>query len=70
MKRFGTWNQFSTLLYAQAGGKTSLRDIEHGLAAYGERGYHLGLRGAVHRKPWREFGASFGARLSQAMSQD
>lgn len=49
VKCFGTWNQFSTLLYAQAGGKTSLRDIEHGLAAYGERGYHLGLRGAVHR---------------------
>lgn len=47
-KRFTTWNQFTTLLYAQISRKESLREIETGLAAHGDRLYHLGLK-SVHR---------------------
>lgn len=74
VKRFDTWNQLSTLLYAQAGGKTSLRDIENGLAAHGNRGYHLGLRGSVRRstladanakRDWRVYEGLFYAILGR-----
>ena len=44
-KRFTAWNQFTTLLYAQISRKESLREIETGLSAHGERLYHLGLTG-------------------------
>jgi hypothetical protein len=47
-KRFTTCDQFTTLLYAQISRKESLREIETGLAAHGERLYHLGLK-SVHR---------------------
>ena len=43
VKRFDCWNQLTTLLYAQASGKESLREIEHGLAVNDSRLYHLGL---------------------------
>jgi hypothetical protein len=43
VKTFSTRNQLTTLLYAQASGKQSLRDIENGLLAQGSRLYHLGL---------------------------
>lgn len=43
VKRFSTWNQLTTLLYAQASGKDSLRDIQNALAAQGAKTYHLGL---------------------------
>lgn len=43
VKSFTSWNQFSTLLNAQAGGKRSLRDIQNGLAAQGANLYRLGL---------------------------
>ena len=43
VKRFNCWNQFTTLLYAQASGKDSLREIEHSFAVNAERLYHLGL---------------------------
>jgi hypothetical protein len=43
VKRFNSWNQLTTLLYAQASGKESLREIEHGLAINDQRLYHLGL---------------------------
>lgn len=32
-KKFSSWNQLTTLLYAQITGKESLREIETGLAA-------------------------------------
>ena len=48
-KSFDAWNHLTTLLYAQAGGKTSLRDIHNGLATHASRGYHLGLSGPVPR---------------------
>ena len=43
VKAFTTWNQLTVLLYAQASGKSSLREIENGLLAQGKRTYHLGL---------------------------
>ena len=43
VKRFTSWNQMTTLLYAQASGKQSLRDIQQGFAANAPRLYHLGL---------------------------
>lgn len=43
VKRFNCWNQLTTLLYAQASGKESLREIEQGLAVNDARLYHLGL---------------------------
>ncbi|MDA8324969.1 MAG: IS4 family transposase [Nitrospiraceae bacterium] len=49
VKTFTSWNQFSTLLYAQAGGKQSLRDIQNGLEAQGGKLYHLGLPEGVKR---------------------
>lgn len=49
VKSFNSWSQFSTLLYAQAGGKQSLRDIQNGLAAQGSNLYHLGLPAGVKR---------------------
>lgn len=42
-KHFTVWNQLSVMLYAQATGKKSLRDMETGLRVQGNRWYHLGL---------------------------
>lgn len=49
VKTFSTWNQLTTLLYAQASGKNSLREIENGLLAQGKRVYHLGLPAKIAR---------------------
>jgi hypothetical protein len=43
VKRFNSWHQLVTMLYAQASGKQSLRDIQRGLEAHFTRLYHLGL---------------------------
>lgn len=43
MKRFNCWNQLTALLYAQASGKDSLREIEQGLQIQDSKRYHLGL---------------------------
>lgn len=45
VKRFNCWQQFGTLLYAQAADKDSLREIEQGMEVNDPRLYHLGLRG-------------------------
>ncbi len=47
VKRLTCWNQLTILLYAQASSKDSLRDIETGLIASGNRWYHLGLKTAA-----------------------
>ena len=47
VKKLTCWNQLTILLYAQASGKDSLRDIETGLIASGNRWYHLGLETAA-----------------------
>ncbi len=43
VKRFNCWQQFVTLLYAQAADKASLREIEQSLTINDPRLYHLGL---------------------------
>ena len=43
VKHFTTENQLSVLLYAQATGKDSLREIETGLRVQGHTWYHLGI---------------------------
>jgi len=43
VKRFNCWQQFTTLLYAQAADKDSLREIEQGMQVNDPRLYHLGL---------------------------
>lgn len=47
VKKLTCWNQLTILLYAQASSKDSLRDIETGLIASGNRWYHLGLETAA-----------------------
>lgn len=43
VKKFNCWHQLVVLLYAQASGKQSLRDIQYGFTANQARLYHLGL---------------------------
>jgi hypothetical protein len=43
-KTLSTWNQLTTLLYAQATGKESLREIETGLKMNESSWYHLGVK--------------------------
>src|SRR5205807_3111526 len=49
VKSFTTWNQFVTLLYAQAGDKRSLRDIQNGLSLQTDKLYHLGINAPIRR---------------------
>ncbi|PJC38653.1 IS4 family transposase [Candidatus Peregrinibacteria bacterium CG_4_9_14_0_2_um_filter_38_9] len=44
VKKMSCWNQLSIMLYAQAKGKESLRDIETGLLSQENKIYHLGLQ--------------------------
>lgn len=48
VRRLDTWNQLVALLYAQATGKDSLREIETGLSLHQSTWYHLGV-GSVAR---------------------
>jgi transposase len=48
-KTFTTWNQFVTLLYAQAGDKRSLRDVQNGLSLQSGKLYHLGFTAPIRR---------------------
>lgn len=43
IKKMTVWNQFVVLVYAQATGKDSLRDIETGLYTQSNFWYHLGI---------------------------
>lgn len=45
VKHFTCWQQLLCLLYAQATGKVSLRDIEIGLRCQHKNWYHLGITG-------------------------
>ena len=49
IKSFTTWNQLTALLYAQASGKQSLRDIQNGIAAQGAKLCRIGLPDGVKR---------------------
>lgn len=44
VKKLTTWNQLTALLYAQATGKKSLRDIETGLKMHETKWHHLGVK--------------------------
>lgn len=46
-KRFSCWQQLLVLLFAQAKGITSLRDIEVSLRSHHRKWYHLGLTGVA-----------------------
>lgn len=73
VKSLTTWNQFVALLFAQATGKESLREIETGLATHQNVWYHLGIRSvarstlsyANNRRDWRIFHDLFGEILSR-----
>lgn len=43
-RHFNCLNQLSILLYTQATGKTSLRDIQTGLQVQASKWYHFGLK--------------------------
>lgn len=43
-KKMTSWNQFAILLYAQATGKDSLREIETGFSTHENSWYHLGIK--------------------------
>lgn len=44
VRTFSCWNQLSVMLYAQATGKETLREIETGLKVQSQKWYHLGLK--------------------------
>jgi hypothetical protein len=56
-KTFKAWNQFTILLFAQAGGKGSLRDIENALTAQSKALYHVGLEHPIARSTLAEANA-------------
>jgi len=43
-KKFSSWNQFILMLYAQATGKESLREVETGFKVNSGAWYHLGVK--------------------------
>lgn len=67
VKRFSTWNQLTVLLYAQASGKTSLREIQNGLIAQGSRAYHLGFSSQVCRSTLADANAKRDCRVYERL---
>jgi len=67
VKTFSTWNQFSALLYAQASGKASLRDIQNGLLVHASRTYHLGLPAKVARSTLADANANRDHRIYEKL---
>ena len=73
VKKLTTWNQFVVLMYAQATGKDSLRDIETGLSLQTHLWHHLGIRSAAkssvaranNRRSYKIFEQLFYALLTQ-----
>jgi Transposase DDE domain/Domain of unknown function (DUF4372) len=73
VKSLTTWNQFVALLYAQATGKDSLREIETGFSAHQNLWYHLGVASVARstlsyansRRDWRIFHDLFGEILGR-----
>lgn len=67
------WNQFTVLMYAQATGKHSLRDIETGLRTQERAWYHLGIKSvarstladANNRRSFEIFRSLFGELLAE-----
>jgi hypothetical protein len=67
VKTFSTWNQLTTLLYAQASGKDSLRDIENGLLAQRGRLYHLGLPAKIARSTLADANSNRDCRIFERL---
>lgn len=73
VKKMTAWNQFIVLLYAQATGKESLREIETGFNMHNETWYHLGVNTAARssvsdangRRNYQIFEKLFYSLLSQ-----
>jgi hypothetical protein len=73
VKKMTVWNQLVVLLYAQATGKESLRDIETGLRTNPEIWHHLGVQSAARStvaranniRDYRIFESLFYALLAQ-----
>jgi len=73
VKLLTAWNQFVVLIYAQATGKDSLRDIETGLSVQTHLWHHLGIRSAARssvaransRRSYQVFEQLFYALLKQ-----
>lgn len=76
IKHFTTENQLSILLYAQATGKDSLREIETGLRVQGHCWYHLGitsvarntLANANKKRSWQIFESMFYSLVEKCQS--
>ena len=66
VKKFTTWNQLTTLLYAQASGKNSLRDIQTALGIQEPKLYHLGLP-AVKRSTLADANAQRDYRIMEKL---
>ena len=75
-KYFTGWQQLITLLFAQAGGKDSLRDIETSLSVHYTKWYHVGLKGikrgtlsdAMQNGPYEIFEGIFYKLLEKCQS--
>ena len=76
VKRLRCRDQLLILLYAQATGKDSLRDIETGLRVLDSTWYHLGIRTAAkstlayanEHRPWQIYESLFYALLAKCSS--
>ena len=66
VKKFSTWNQLTTLMYAQASGKNSLRDIQTALGTQQPKLYHLGLP-AVKRSTLADANAKRDPRIMEQL---
>ena len=66
VKKFSTWNQLTTLMYAQASGKISLRDIQTALGTQQPKLYHLGLP-AVKRSTLADANAKRDPRIMEKL---
>jgi len=66
-KKFTAWSQFSVLLFGQAGGKTSLRDIQNALTVQSNHFYHLGLPKTIARTTIAEANARIDWRIYQEL---
>jgi len=75
-KYFTAWQQFVTLLFAQAGSKDSLREIETSLSVHQNKWYHIGFTGvrrstlsdAMNNRPHEIFEGLFYKLLAKCKS--
>ena len=66
VKKFSSWNQLTVLMYAQASGKNSLRDIQTALGTQEPKLYHLGLP-SVKRSTLADANAKRDSRIMEKL---